>query len=374
MPQTTTKQNAFGNIVLERVSSRSSKNYRCLGNEYTQLPFTLSECMSNYYPFGSSLSTRSWSDASRAYRYGFNGKEKDSEIASDNYDFGARIYDARLGRWLSLDPLMKYFSSFSAYNFCLNSPGNYFDSDGMQPNCRPSYYQYRVMYRPYYPEQYNSNVYRSNQRVYSPNGGMSARYRPYYKPPISLVYNRPGYAGGMYTNNQSSLSYLTELFVDLGETFIRIQKQDLLFDVTQKTNSHGIISTTITPFLPQNSPEWIELNKQEKTYQDGLAARKKEYIDQNKPRWDSNYYNSLKTQSERDAYKKQYDQKINVFNQSLSAHLAGIEIQYALANGISPMEKFKQEALKFYNANKTKMCKFSQSSRVQSVIYATPTN
>lgn len=53
--------------------------------------------------FGSIMPTGVWSDASRVCRYGFNGKEKDFETANDDYDFGARIYDGRLGRWLSLD-------------------------------------------------------------------------------------------------------------------------------------------------------------------------------------------------------------------------------------------------------------------------------
>ncbi|MBL4704343.1 MAG: hypothetical protein JKY54_07470, partial [Flavobacteriales bacterium] len=40
------------------------------------------------------------------YRFGFNGMEKDDEVKSgtgNHYNFGARCYDARLGRWLSLD-------------------------------------------------------------------------------------------------------------------------------------------------------------------------------------------------------------------------------------------------------------------------------
>jgi RHS repeat-associated protein len=65
-----------------------------------------------------------------AYRYGFNGKEKDSETANDNYDFGARIYDGRLGRWLSLDPLMKKYVSFSSYCFSINRPLYFKDPDG----------------------------------------------------------------------------------------------------------------------------------------------------------------------------------------------------------------------------------------------------
>jgi RHS repeat-associated protein len=66
------------------------------------------------------------------YRYGFNGKEKDNEIKGDgnNLDFGARIYDSRLGRWLSLDPLQEKYPSLSPYNFCANNPIMYVDPDG----------------------------------------------------------------------------------------------------------------------------------------------------------------------------------------------------------------------------------------------------
>ena len=40
------------------------------------------------------------------YRYGFNGMEKDDNLkgTGNSYDFGARIYDSRLGRWLAVDP------------------------------------------------------------------------------------------------------------------------------------------------------------------------------------------------------------------------------------------------------------------------------
>lgn len=57
-----------------------------------------------------------------SYRYGFNGKEKDNSIGNDNYDFGARIYDGRIGRWLSVDPLAKKYPNESPYIFSGNSP------------------------------------------------------------------------------------------------------------------------------------------------------------------------------------------------------------------------------------------------------------
>jgi RHS repeat-associated protein len=66
------------------------------------------------------------------YRYGFNGQEKDNEIkgTGNSLDFGARIYDSRLGRWLSLDPLQAKYPSLSAYNFCNNNPVLFKDPDG----------------------------------------------------------------------------------------------------------------------------------------------------------------------------------------------------------------------------------------------------
>jgi RHS repeat-associated protein len=58
--------------------------------------------------------------------------EKDNEINvnSGDYDFGARIYDSRLGRWLSLDPLMGDFPYESNYVFVSNSPLIYIDKTG----------------------------------------------------------------------------------------------------------------------------------------------------------------------------------------------------------------------------------------------------
>jgi RHS repeat-associated protein len=68
----------------------------------------------------------------KGYRYGFNSMEKDNEINVNggSYDFGARIYDSRLGRWLSLDPLMEDYPDLSPYNFCANNPILLIDIDG----------------------------------------------------------------------------------------------------------------------------------------------------------------------------------------------------------------------------------------------------
>ena len=57
-----------------------------------------------------------------SYRFAFNGMEKDDEVKGlgNSLDFGARMYDPRLGRWLSLDPLQQKYPFASPYNFALN--------------------------------------------------------------------------------------------------------------------------------------------------------------------------------------------------------------------------------------------------------------
>ncbi len=73
-----------------------------------------------------------WKSDAVHQRYGFNGKESDFEVkgAGNSYDFGARIYDPRLGRFLSTDPLFKKFSGDSPYSFAGNSPIILLDENG----------------------------------------------------------------------------------------------------------------------------------------------------------------------------------------------------------------------------------------------------
>jgi RHS repeat-associated protein len=55
-------------------------------------------------------------------RYGFNGKEKDNETFSGAYDFGARMYDSRLGRWWSVDKKVSVNYDISSYCTLDNNP------------------------------------------------------------------------------------------------------------------------------------------------------------------------------------------------------------------------------------------------------------
>ncbi len=70
-----------------------------------------------------------------SYRYGFNGMEEDNSLKGpgNSYDFGARMYDSRLGRFLSIDAFTNQYTSHSPYNFTLNNPIQFFDEAGYYP-------------------------------------------------------------------------------------------------------------------------------------------------------------------------------------------------------------------------------------------------
>ena len=85
------------------------------------------EEVNHYYPFGGLLSS-SVSNAVQPYKY--NGKELDRKNGLDWYDYGARMYDAALGRWHVVDPMSEKYYSWSPYTYCKNNPVLRIDLDG----------------------------------------------------------------------------------------------------------------------------------------------------------------------------------------------------------------------------------------------------
>jgi RHS repeat-associated protein len=73
-------------------------------------------------------------DNGSGYRYGFNGKENDNEIKGegDQQDYGMRIYDPRLGKFLSVDPITADYPELTPYQFASNSPIDGVDRDGLE--------------------------------------------------------------------------------------------------------------------------------------------------------------------------------------------------------------------------------------------------
>lgn len=62
--------------------------------------------------------------------YKYNGKELQEEFDLNLYDYGARNYDASLGRWMSIDNLAEKYISNSPYHYADNNPVKNYDVDG----------------------------------------------------------------------------------------------------------------------------------------------------------------------------------------------------------------------------------------------------
>ncbi len=88
----------------------------------------------DYYPFGMVMNDRKGGYNAQDYRYGYNGKENDNEVKgeSNQQDYGFRVYDPRVGRFLSVDPLTKDYPMLTPYQFASNRPIDGVDLDGLE--------------------------------------------------------------------------------------------------------------------------------------------------------------------------------------------------------------------------------------------------
>ena len=83
--------------------------------------------VNHYYPFGGTFASADGNV--QAYKY--NGKELDTKKGLNWYDYGARQYDAALGRFTAVDPLTEKYYEMSPYTYCGNNPIKYIDPTGM---------------------------------------------------------------------------------------------------------------------------------------------------------------------------------------------------------------------------------------------------
>ena len=83
----------------------------------------------DYYPFGAKVTREDYAN-SDDNRFQFSGKESQELLDLNAYDFGARMYDASLGRWNMVDPLGEKYVNLSPYNYCANSPQLFNDPNG----------------------------------------------------------------------------------------------------------------------------------------------------------------------------------------------------------------------------------------------------
>jgi RHS repeat-associated protein len=83
----------------------------------------------DYYPFG--LSFNSYQrPAETPQKYKYNGKELQTDLNLDWYDYGARMYDAAIGRFFTQDRFAEKYYGLTSYNYTANNPIGMVDING----------------------------------------------------------------------------------------------------------------------------------------------------------------------------------------------------------------------------------------------------
>src|SRR5690606_30033954 len=148
------EQAIYGSSRLGLMTASSKTGYRTLGGKKYELSNHLGNVLAvvtdnihldqdstwasvanvtDYYPFGLAMEGRTVQDSS--YRYGFNGKEEDSNGewgGQNHYDYGFRIYNPSIAKFLSVDPLSPGYPWYTPYQFAGNTPIAAIDLDGLE--------------------------------------------------------------------------------------------------------------------------------------------------------------------------------------------------------------------------------------------------
>lgn len=122
--------NHLGNVLVtiqDRKWGRNDSAGLAFHSKY-YLPYVVT--VTDYYPFGSTMAERGKSFGG-GYKFGFNNQEKEAEVG-EYYSFEYRIHDARLGRFLSVDPLAPEYPWNSTYAFAENRVIDGIDLEGLE--------------------------------------------------------------------------------------------------------------------------------------------------------------------------------------------------------------------------------------------------
>ncbi len=105
-----------------------------------------------YYPFGMNIAGLSSANSSPENKYKYNGKrctersrsELQDDFGLDWYDYGARMYDAALWRFHSIDPKAELYRFQTTYAYAVNNPVIFIDKNGEYPFIIYTIYQAAV--------------------------------------------------------------------------------------------------------------------------------------------------------------------------------------------------------------------------------------
>ena len=120
--------NVFVTLSDKKIPVDSLGTPPAIANYYLPLVITSQD----YYPFGMLMPGRNFNTT--GFRFGFNGKEKTDELygVGNAYDYGMRMYSARLGKFMSIDPLAKKYPNYSPFMYAGDKPIRAIDMDGLE--------------------------------------------------------------------------------------------------------------------------------------------------------------------------------------------------------------------------------------------------
>jgi RHS repeat-associated protein len=179
-------------------------------------------------------------------KYQYNGKELNEDFGLNWNDYGARFYDAAIGRWLSIDQKSEKYFRWSQYNYTLCNPIKYVDPDGneVKPTNEFIASKYNAIYKNLIA---NSSLYNEMLKPYAGKGiDLVLDYKNYLDPgertvgsQLAKTRNLPGIqynvrtglpnGGGQSTffipqNESIMVGEVTKNMNDLGRALILIHE------------------------------------------------------------------------------------------------------------------------------------------------------
>lgn len=129
-------KDATGNYIYQYALKDHLGNRRVtfVGNTTTLGTVAASDIkqVNHYYPFGMNMEGPAYS-FSGVNKYQYNEKELNTDFGLNWNDYGARFYDASIGRFLEIDPLATNFRYQNPYTYAADNPVKYIDFMGMGP-------------------------------------------------------------------------------------------------------------------------------------------------------------------------------------------------------------------------------------------------